>query len=164
MLGDGVTKVDILHVEQGDSEATIVGDLQSADHIPSDTFDCVVITQTLHVIPRPWAAIATLHRIVKPGGVVLLTCPGITKVSRYDMDRWGDYWRFTSRSLRMMLEEHFAPEELTIEVFGNVLSATAFLYGLSAEEIDDALLDECDPDVEVLLGMRATKSVRTKGS
>jgi hypothetical protein len=37
------------HVERHPG-ATIVGDLTRADHIPSDSFDCVNLTQTLQFI------------------------------------------------------------------------------------------------------------------
>jgi hypothetical protein len=33
---------------------------------------------------------------LKPGGVLLATVSGISQISRYDMYRWGDYWRFTT--------------------------------------------------------------------
>ena len=42
--------------------------------------------------------------------------------------------------------------------FGNVLAATAFLQGLSFEEIDRARLDIVDPLYPVITVIRATKS------
>jgi hypothetical protein len=47
---DHVTQSDVLHVNNNNPVATIVGDLASADHIPSDLFDCVILTQTLQLI------------------------------------------------------------------------------------------------------------------
>ena len=44
--GERVTKSDVLHVSEGNPDATIVGDLTCADFIPSDSFDCVILTQT----------------------------------------------------------------------------------------------------------------------
>lgn len=41
--GDRVTKSDVLHVVEGDSEATIVGDLTNAHKISSEAFDCVIM-------------------------------------------------------------------------------------------------------------------------
>jgi ubiquinone/menaquinone biosynthesis C-methylase UbiE len=51
---------------EGNPEATIVGDLADAPHIPSDTFDCAIVTQTLQFVYDVRAAFATLHRIVAP--------------------------------------------------------------------------------------------------
>src|SRR5688572_24736020 len=96
--GDRVTKLDILHPEKGNPAATIVADLTCANHIPTYSFDCIILTQTLHLIYDPRAALATLYRILKPGGVLLTTVSGISKISREDMDRWGHHWSFTTRS------------------------------------------------------------------
>ena len=44
-------------------------------------FDCVICTQTLHVIYEVEGAVRTLHRMLKPGGVALVTVPGITQAA-----------------------------------------------------------------------------------
>ena len=52
-----MTASDVLHVEAGHPNATIVGDLTCADHISSGNFDCVILTQTLqfiHDVPAVW--------------------------------------------------------------------------------------------------------------
>jgi SAM-dependent methyltransferase len=103
------------------------------------------------------AAIRHLHRILKPSGVLLATFPGISQISRYDMDRWGDYWRFTTLSARRLLEEVFPPGNVTVRAYGNVLAAVAFLHGLSAEELRREELDYHDPDYELIITVRAVK-------
>src|SRR5687767_2014936 len=40
-----VTRSDVLHVSADNPQATIVADLANAEHVPSDTFDCVIVTQ-----------------------------------------------------------------------------------------------------------------------
>jgi SAM-dependent methyltransferase len=155
--GERVTKSDILHVAEGYPKATIVADLTQADHVPSDTFDCVICTQTLQLIYETPKAIRSLHRMLKPGGVLLLTIPGISQISRYDMDRWGDYWRFTLASAKRLFSEVFPEDNIRIETYGNVLAATAFLHGLSVEELTEDELDYSDPDYEVTIAIRAMK-------
>lgn len=155
--GDRVARSDVLHVQEGNPKATIVADLTCADSIPSDTFDCIVFTQTLQCIYDVRAAIRHLHRILKPGGVLLATFPGISQISRYDMDRWGDYWRFTTLSARRLFEEVFPPGSVTVRAYGNVLAAVAFLHGLSAEELRREELDYHDPDYELIITVRAVK-------
>jgi SAM-dependent methyltransferase len=156
--GDRVVHCDILHVRPGNRKATIVADLTDAPHIASGTFDCIICTQTLQFIFDISAAIRTLHRILKPGGVVLTTLPGISQISRYDMERWGEFWRVTTLSARRLFESAFGAQEVQIEVFGNVLTAVAFLQGISAEELSPAELDHHDPDYEVLIAVRARKA------
>jgi LmbE family N-acetylglucosaminyl deacetylase/SAM-dependent methyltransferase len=156
-FGSGVTRTDILHVVPGNPKATIIADLAVGHEIPSDAFDCVVVTQTIHLIYDLRAVISTLHRILKPGGVVLATMPGISQISRQDMDQWGDHWRFTSRSAKSLFAEVFGEDGVTVTTYGNVLSATALLYGLADQELTRHELDAWDPDYELIIGVRAVK-------
>jgi SAM-dependent methyltransferase len=153
-----VERVDVLHADESNPAATIVGDLASGEGIPSETFDCVICTQTLLLIYDVRAAVATLHRILRPGGVVLATVPGISQICRPDVDLWGDYWRFTTRSARLLFEEVFPPEGVRVEAYGNVLTSVAFLRGLAAEELKEHELEVRDPDYELLITIRAEKS------
>jgi SAM-dependent methyltransferase len=155
--GDRVSAGDVLHVEAGYPGATIAADLSDAPHVPAETFDCIICTQTLMCIYEVRAAVRTLYRILKPGGVVLVTFPGIGHISRFDMDRWGEYWRFTTLSAGRLFAEAFPPENVSVEAHGNVLSAAAFLYGLCAEELRPDELDHQDPDYELLITVRAQK-------
>jgi len=155
--GKQVIKNDVLHVTQGNRKATIVADLASADHIPSDTFDCIIFTQTLQHIYDVRAALRHIYRILKPNGVILATFPGISQISRYDMERWGDYWRFTTLSARRLFEEVFLAKNISILTYGNVFVANAFLQGLAAKELKQKELDYHDPDYELLITVRAVK-------
>jgi SAM-dependent methyltransferase len=155
-----VTKSDVLHVWPGNPNATIVADLtnSSSDSIPSDSFDCIIFTHTLQCIYNIKTAIRTLHRILKPGGVVLVTGDGINRISRGNMDKWGEYWKFTSLSMRLLFEEVFSPENIQVKTYGNVLAATCVLHGISAKELKSSELDYRSPDFEVVIGLRARKN------
>jgi hypothetical protein len=83
-------------------------------------------TQTLQFIYDVRAALGHLHRILKPGRL-LATLPGISQISRYDMDRWGDFG-FTSLSARRLSRE-FPAGNVTVQACGNVLVAVAFWKG-----------------------------------
>lgn len=155
--GKKVTCSEVLHVWEGNPRATIVADLTRAENIPSDTFDCIIFTQTLLCIYDVRAAVRNLYRILKPGGVLLATFPGISQISRYDMDRWGDYWRFTTLSARRLFGEFFPQECVEVRSYGNVLVAIAFLEGLAAEELTEEELNYNDEDYQVLIAVRAVK-------
>lgn len=155
--GAQVTHSDVLDQNHPDSSPTIVADLANARHIPSDSFDCIIITQTLQFVYNIHAAIRTLHRILKPGGVILGSLPSLSPICRYDMDRWGDYWRFTSASVQRLFGDVFASANVQIEVHGNVLVSTAFLYGMAAEDLSTEELDFKDRDYETLVTVRAVK-------
>jgi SAM-dependent methyltransferase len=155
--GDRVTRSDVLHAVEGNPEATLIGDLTTGRGIPAGAFDCILLTQTLLVVYDVRATLATVCRALRPGGVVLATFPGIAQISRHDMDRWGDYWRFTTLSARRLFEEAFPPAHVQIGVHGNVLTAVAFLHGLAAEELKAEELAYHDQDFEVLITARADK-------
>jgi SAM-dependent methyltransferase len=156
--GDRVTRSDVLHFIAGNPEATIVGDLTKADHIPSDSFDCIILTQTLQMIFDVRAALHHLHRILKPGGVLLATSHGISRIARREgIDPWGEYWHFTAQSTRHLFSALFPADHLEIVTYGNVLSAAASLYGLAAADLTPQELDHCDPNFEVIIAVRAQK-------
>ena len=118
-----VTHSDVLHAVPGNPEATLVGDLATGTGIPIQRYDCIILTQTLtHIYDLP-SAVTHVCLALKPGGVVLATVPGISQISRYDMDRWGDYWRFTDASARRLFADVFRVENVTIATYGNVLAA-----------------------------------------
>lgn len=155
--GDRVTRSEVLHAVAGNRHATIVGDLTKADNLDADSFDCLILTQTLLCIYDLHSVIRNMHRILKPGGVALVTIPGISQISRYDMDRWGDFWRFTDLSARTLFEESFPAANITITTHGNVLVATAFLHGMAAEELSRKELSFRDADYQVSIMVRAVK-------
>jgi glycosyltransferase involved in cell wall biosynthesis len=156
--GTRVTQADVLHLVGGNREATIVGDLACANHIPSEAFDCIILTQTLHLIFDVRAAVRTLHRILKPGGALLATFPGISQLSHHDVeDRELWYWSFTTKSARRLFDEFFVDPAALIQSHGNVLAATAFLHGLAKEELTEEELNCHDPDFEVLITVLAQR-------
>jgi SAM-dependent methyltransferase len=154
--GNRVSAVDVLHVRSGNPEATLVGDLSDGEHLPSSTFDCILLVQTLHLIFDVQSTIRTLYRMLKPGGVLLATFPGISQRSG---DEWGDtwYWGFTSLSARRLFAGVFPAGAVTVETFGNVLSTSAFLYGLASSELSADELDYADDRYEALIAVRAAK-------
>lgn len=158
--GDRVTRRDVLHVADASPTTTIVADLADGRGIESDAFDCAIITQTLQCIYDVAAAVRTIHRILRPGGTALVTVPGISKISRHDMDRWGYYWSFTTASARRLFEDAFSGGDVHVQAHGNVLAAAAFLYGIAAEELRPRELDHVDPDYELLITVRARKADR----
>ncbi len=48
--GERVRRRDILDINAGNSKATIIADLAKADHLPSDTYDCFVLTHASQLI------------------------------------------------------------------------------------------------------------------
>jgi SAM-dependent methyltransferase len=152
-----VERSEILHLTDS-ANATIVGDLASPGTLPPGTFDCVICTQTLQFIVDVKAAIDSLATALRPGGVLLATVPGISQVSRYDMDRWGEYWRFTDMGIEKLFEDYFHPSDLQIRSHGNVLTALGVLHGLAVEELPGRSFRVEDPDYQVVVTVRAVRA------
>jgi ubiquinone/menaquinone biosynthesis C-methylase UbiE len=134
-----------------------VGDLSDAPQIPDGSFDCAIVTQTLQFIYDTRGALATLERILAPGGVLLATTPGLTKISPTEDAAYGEWWHYTARSLRRLAAEAFGESNVEVESYGNVLAAAGFLYGLAASDLSESELDVHDPLYEVVVGLRAVK-------
>jgi hypothetical protein len=158
LYGGRDVQSEVLHAVEGNRDATLVGDLAGGEGIPADFADCFILTQTLPFIADCRAAVANVHRCLRPGGVVLATMPGISQISRYDMDRWGDFWRFTSRSAEMLFGQAFGAENVEVVSYGNVLAAAAFLYGMASDELPQEQLVVSDPDYQLLIAVRAVKT------
>ncbi|TAN46212.1 MAG: glycosyltransferase [Rhodospirillales bacterium] len=161
--GERVTQAQVLTAASDRSPADFKGDIADPATLPADAFDTMILVQTLHCIYDVKAALAGARRALKPGGVLLATLPGITQVSRYDMDRWGDFWRMTSKAAGRLFAEVFHEDEVEVTCFGNAAAATAFLNGLAVEDMPEELLDLWDPDYEMLIGVRVRKRPATGG-
>lgn len=162
-FGTGVDVSDVLDLSPTNSAATIIGDLTDQATLPVGVFDCAIVTQTLQLVYDTRGAIESLHRGLKPGGVLLVTLPGISKIATptaiEGQGLYHDCWRFTRFSAFRMFGDVFAPENVSVEAHGNVLASVAFLHGLSKEEIGERSLDVRDPEYDFLITIRAVKAV-----
>jgi SAM-dependent methyltransferase len=158
--GDRVIRSDVLHINLHKPGVTIVGDLAGANPIPADTFDCLILTQTLQCIYDIRAAVRTCFHILRPGGVILSTFPGTSQIYRpIFLETYDDLWRLTVKAAQKIFTEVFPFTHVSVQAHGNVLVATALLYGLASEELQPTEIDYQDPDYEVLITVRAAKPV-----
>jgi SAM-dependent methyltransferase len=157
--GGQVEQCDILDLNEHNEQRTTTIDLTRTNAAPADTFDCIICTQTLLLIEDYGAAVRSLHKMLKTGGVALVTVPGISQVVRGRMigGAGEDWWRFTERSVRSVFSEVFSGHNVVVQTYGNVLAATAFLHGLVQEELTQEEMEYNDPDYEVTIGVKATK-------
>ena len=140
-FGHAVTEHAVLDVDPANAAATHVADLSAGDALPSEAFDCFVLTQTLQLVFDVRAALAQAHRILRPGGVLLVTLPVTSRICAAPLT---DYWRFTPLAATRLLEEAFGSQAATVSGHGNVLAQVAFLEGLAAEDLtaDELAIDD----------------------
>ena len=152
--GEKVIKQDVLHVRGGAPQATIIGDLAEPGVLPKATFDCIILTQTLHLIFDADAALQQVHDALRPGGVALITVPGVSSIDRGE---WSDswYWSFTGAALERLLSQTFRSTAVHVSTRGNLFAATAFLHGAAVEEVRQGKLARVDKSYPVTVTARA---------
>jgi SAM-dependent methyltransferase len=67
-------------------------------------FDVVICEQVLEHVDDPWGAAANLRELAVPGGHVIVSTPFLIKVHELALFALRDYWRFTPRGLRTLLD------------------------------------------------------------
>ncbi|MGD0035685.1 MAG: methyltransferase domain-containing protein [Bacteroidota bacterium] len=161
IYGNNIIKYEILDVSNNNPQATIVADLSKIELLPHNKIDCFICTQTLHLIYDFKAAINGIYAMLKVGGIVLATVPGISQICRDDLQRWGDYWRFTVLSIQKAFEEIFGKGNVDVDFYGNVLSSIAFLEGIAVEELTREELFFKDADYQMIIVVKAIKQKNT---
>ena len=154
--GRDVARTDVLDIDADNPQATIVADLATGEGIPESFFDCFILTQTLQYVYDLRGAVAQCERLLRPGGVLLVTVPSVSRLSHGAVIDW-EYWRFTAASCRRLFGDAFGTDNVAVQTHGNVLAATAFLRGTVVEEIPRRKLDVNDPYFPLLVTVRAVK-------
>ena len=154
-FGSGLTERGVLDIDAANPHATYVTDLATCDGVPDDHFDCFILTQTLQLVFELQDAVRQVHRILRPGGVVLVTMPVLSRITDPPL---MDYWRFTPHAARRLFETVFEPTSVDVSACGNVFSEVAFLQGLAAEDVDERKLRVDDGRFPLVACLRAQKS------
>ena len=155
-FGRDIVEHGVIDIDAGNARADYVADLTTCAGIPSDRFDCIILTQTLQYVYDLRAAIDSIHRILRPGGVVLVTVPVTSRIVSPPVT---DYWRLTPLAAERLFVERFGAATVTASGRGNVLAQVAFLEGLAAEELRPQDLEVDDPEFPLLASVRARKSL-----
>jgi len=103
------------------------------------------------------AVVDSAYRMLAPGGVLLVTVPSISRIA----PRYGpttEFWRFTAASCTRLFGDAFGAANVEVRTHGNVLAASAFLYGATVEEIARDKLDVNDPFFPLIVSVRATRA------
>jgi SAM-dependent methyltransferase len=153
--GDRVARSTVVDIDTTNRRATLIADLQVPGSLPSQSFDCIILTQTLHLLRRPGQCLRNCFAALRPGGVLLVTAPSVSRVSPTYPD--GDFWRFTPAGIAELFARHW-PGDVTVEAFGNLRTCVAFLIGEVVKDLPDAFLDDHDPRFPLTVAVEATKA------
>lgn len=125
------------------------GDLRSGEGIKTNFYDCIILTQVLNFVQDIDNVPSVLINSLKVGGRLLVSVSGISTICRYDMDKYGQYWNFTDKSLRNMFTRDNT--ECRVWTKGNCKVACAFLQGMGYTELTKEELEETDEDFQVVI-------------
>lgn len=156
-FGTAVLQSDVLDVDPANSRANVVADLADAKGIADESYDCIVLTQTLQLIYRAADAVEHSHRMLVPGGVLLVTVPAVSRVV-LGSPMLVDHWRFTEASCRALFGVPFRDGSVEVETYGNALAGAGFLLGYAAEELSSRELDAVDERFPVIVAVRAVRA------
>lgn len=148
------SKIDVLDVSTKNPNATIVADLTKANDLVSDTFDCIVCVHVLHLVYEADVFTKELHRLLAPGGTLLLAVPGTSMID----PNWTEYRRWTGLGVQTLLGQFFRPGGIVVETYGNSLAAAAEMRGLASDEIAPWELKAKDDLFQVEVCALAVKS------
>lgn len=153
-FGADVEEAAVADIDPQNQDATHVADLGVPGSLPAERFDCFVLTQTLQYVFDLRAALANAHQALRSGGVLLVTVPVVSKISESP----DDLWHLTAASTARLLEEAFGPGAFSVQARGNLLTQTAFLHGLAAEDLTEVELDHEDETFPLMICARAVRS------
>jgi SAM-dependent methyltransferase len=152
---DRVSQSIVVDIDATKPNATLIADLQLPGVLPPDSYDCIILTQTLHLLRRPGVCVANCFAALRPGGRLLATAPSMSRVSPTYPD--GDFWRFTAAGIAELFSRH-RPSDFTVYAFANLRTCIAFLLGEVVEDLSEAVLDDHDPRFPLTVAVEATKT------
>lgn len=82
------------------------------------TYDVVICEQVLEHVGDPWLAARNLRGLCVPGGHVIVSTPFLVRVHELPAYGMPDFWRFTPRGLRLLLEQAGLAVD-SVESWGN---------------------------------------------
>jgi SAM-dependent methyltransferase len=138
----------------------LVNVIANAERIPflSQEFDLVLCTQMLEYAPDPGLVLAEIHRVLKPGGRLLLSVPSV-----FPQEAEEDRWRFLPAGIRQLLsafsEVEIVPEGGSIAGFFRTINVCLHLFAKYAV-IRTALSYTVIPVLN-LIGLGLEKMVRS---
>ena len=135
--GTNITKSYVMDVSSTASGITFNANLETGEGVREGVADCFILTQTLMYVFDLASVVKNIYRLLKSGGVALITCSGISQNSRRCMDDYGCIFNFNADALRRMFNDRAHFEIIDAGSYGNVKTVTAHIAGLCVEDLND---------------------------
>lgn len=153
-FGEDVKESFIFHVNGwGDS---VKLNLETGEGVRNDMVDCLICTQTVQMIFDINATFNNIYRLLRSGGTALITAHGIGQLSLGDYDKWGEYWRFTEKSMQKLLYKA-GFKNVDVLSYGNVKTCICFLYGMCQEDLTIEDFEYNDKQYPLIIAAKVKK-------
>jgi len=153
MFGNGkVSRFDALDIFPS-KKANIHGDLRNLIQVKSNVYDCLIITQTFNVVDDYYSTISESYRILKPGGVLLVTMPTISPCQNLKVNMW----RFSNEGMKYAISKYFGEKNVLSSGYGNLEAVKAFWVGLAKEDMTEKEISEKTNNIPLIIGAVAIK-------
>jgi SAM-dependent methyltransferase len=149
-----VTTSTVVDIDRANRHATFIADLNQANSLPDDSFDCIILTEVLHLLTNPGTCLRSCCRALREEGSVLITVPALKRLNPKDPD--SDYLRYTPAGLELLLRRTW-DGPFSVTWYGNLRACVAFLVSHVSEEISSEELRFRDERFPLTVAARAQK-------
>ncbi|SON53914.1 putative glycosyltransferase EpsE [Hartmannibacter diazotrophicus] len=118
------------------------------------TFDCIIAIDVIQYQPDVRAFLEGVTGLLKPGGSLLVSFPGLLPL----LEGQGDLWRFTPDGVRRLLAKVCPGADIEIVTYGNAATAAGIQHGLGERDFGPELLQASDLTRAVMIMARITKA------
>lgn len=91
--------IDVSHTQHADARMDILADGQALP-FEDEAFDAVLCTEVMEHVPEPQRLLAEIRRVLRPGGVAVMTTPFLVP----EHEQPWDFFRYTRFGLRYLAE------------------------------------------------------------
>jgi len=152
-----VTASTVVDIAGANPQATLIADLNEANALPDESFDCIILTEVLHLLKSPGTCLRSCYRALRTEGSVLITVPALKRL--HPKDPGSDYLRYTPAGLELLLRRTW-DGPFCVTSYGNLRACVAFLVSHVSEEIGSQELEFRDERFPLTVAARAQKQRR----
>ena len=155
-FGQGrVAATTVVDIDPSNPGATLVADLNEPGSLPADAFDCIILTETLHLLAWPEVCLVNCETALRSGGCLLLTVPALKRQSPRRPE--SDFWRFTPAGLDLLLRRNWHGP-FSVSSFGNLRVCVGFLLAHVVEDFPEEDFVLNDPRFPLTVAAHAVRS------
>jgi SAM-dependent methyltransferase len=77
-----VTTSSVVDIDAANRQATLIANLNQASALPGESFDCIILTEVLHLLTSPDTCLRSCHEALREEGTLLITVPALKRLNQ----------------------------------------------------------------------------------